>query len=108
MSCAFYGVAALPYHPRYSLTALSVGLLGLCLSGAPSFAVLMAVGSGLLCLLDRQSTPPKTGRQHALWLLAMGLVVAMVASALDVWHWRLLPLHNDWQEWRGLLRLLAW
>ena len=108
VGCAFYGVAALPYHPRYSLSALSIGLLGLCLSGAPSFAVLMAVGSGLLCLLDRQSTTPQIGRQHALWLLLMGVVVAALATALDVWHWRLMPLHNDWAEWRSLLRLLAW
>ena len=108
VSCAFYGVAALPYHPRYSVTALSLGLLGLSLSGAPSFAVLMAIGSGFLCLLDRQSTSLKTARQHALWLLGIGAVVAALSSALDVWHWRLLPLHNDWQAWRSLLRLLAW
>ena len=108
VSFAFYGVAALPYHPRYSLTALTLGLLGLCLSGAPSFAVLMAVGSGFLCLLDRQSTPTHTGRQHALGLLFMGAGVAALATFLDVWHWRLIPLHNDWQEWRSLLRLLAW
>ena len=108
VSCAFYGVAALPYHPRYSVTALSLGLLGLSLSGAPSFAVLMAIGSGFLCLLDRQSTSLKTARQHALWLLGIGVVVAALSSALGVWHWRLLPLHNDWQAWRSLLRLLAW
>ena len=108
VSCAFYGVAALPYHPRYSLTALSIALLGLCLSGAPSLAVLMAVGSGLLCLLDRQSTSAQTGRQHALWLLLMGTAVAALATALQAWHWRLLPVHSDWETWRGLLRLLAW
>ncbi len=108
VSCAFYGVAALPYHPRYSLTALSTGLIGLCLSGAPSFAVLMAIGSGFLCLLDRQSTTAKTGRLHALLLLFMGAVVTALATALDLWHWRLLPIHNEWQDWRSLLRLLAW
>ena len=108
VSFAFYGVAALPYHPHYSFSALSTGLLGLCLSGAPSFAVLMAIGSGFLCLLDRQSTPPQTGRQHARWLLLMGLAVAALATTLDVWHWRLMPLHNDWKEWRSLLRLMAW
>ncbi len=108
VSWAFYGVAALPYHPRYSLTALGVSLFGLCLSGAPSFAVLMAVGSGLLCLLDRQSTSAHTGRQHALWLLMMGLVVAVLATVLDAWQWRLLPIHGDLETWRSLLRLLAW
>lgn len=108
VSCAFYGVAALPYHPRYSLTALMIGLLGLCLSGAPSFAVLMAVGSGLLCLLDRQSTSTPTARRHALWLLLIGFAVAALATTLDVWRWRLLPLHNDLQAWRNLGRLLVW
>jgi hypothetical protein len=68
----------------------------------------MAVGSGLLCLLDRQSTSSQTGRQHALWLLAIGLSIVAFASYLDLWHWRLRPLHHDWQEWRNLLRLLAW
>jgi hypothetical protein len=108
VGCAFYGVAALPYHPRYSLLALSLGLLGLCLSGAPSFAVILAIGSGLLCLLDRQSTTPRIGRQHAFWLMLMGAVVASLATALDLWHWRLVPLNNDWVQWRNLLRLLAW
>lgn len=108
VSLVFYGVAALPYHPRYSLTALTLGLLGLCLSGAPSFAVLMAVGSGLLCLLDRQSTSLKTARRHALWLLIVGMAVAALATLMDIWHWRLLPLHQDLQAWRNLLRLMAW
>jgi len=108
VSFVFYGVAALPYHPRYSLTAVTIGLLGLCLSGAPSFAVLMAVGSGLLCLLDRQSTTTQTARLHALWLLIVGFLVATLAYVLDIWHWRLLPLHDDWQAWRNLLRLLVW
>jgi len=108
VGCAFFGVAALPYHPRYSLSALGVGLIGLCLSGAPSFAVLMAVGSGLLCLLDRESTSAQTGRRHALGLLVIGLAVAGLATALDVWHWRLMPLHNDVAEWRSLGRLLVW
>jgi hypothetical protein len=68
----------------------------------------MAVGSGLLCLLDRQSTSVRTGRIHGLWLLLMGLAVSLVATALESWHWRLLPIHNDWQTWQGLLRLLLW
>jgi hypothetical protein len=108
VSCAFYGVSALPYHPRYSLFALFIGLFGLCLSGAPSLAVLMALGSGLLCLLDRQSTSVQTARLHALCLLSMAGLAALLATALDVWHWRLLPLHNDWTEWRKLLRLVVW
>jgi hypothetical protein len=108
VGCAFYGVAALPYHTRYSLTALSIGLVGLCLSGAPSFAVLMAMGSALLCLLDRQSTAPRIGRQHATWLFFMGTAVAGLATVLDLWHWRLMPAQKNWPEWRNLLSLLVW
>ncbi len=108
VSCAFYGVAALPYHPRYSLIALGIGLLGLTLSGAPSFALLMAAGSGLLCLLDLESTATATRRRHAMWLVGMGVTVAAIASALDVWQWRLQTPHNNWAEWRSVLRLLAW
>jgi hypothetical protein len=108
VSCAFYGLAALPYHPRYSLSALFIGLIGLSLSGAPSFAVLMALGSGLLCLLDKRSTTLETARQHALLLLAISAVVAMIATLTGVWHWRLLPQHNNLQEWRSLFRLMSW
>ena len=105
---SFYGVAALPYHPRYSLSALVLGLLGLTLSGAPSFAVLMAIGSGLLCLMDNQSTDKPTARYHALALLVIGLLAAWLASVLDVWQWRLQVLPQRWVEWRSLLRFLIW
>ena len=108
VSLAFYGVAASPYHPRYSLSALIVGLLGLTLSGAPSFAVLMAIGSGLLCLMDNQSTDTPTARLHAFALVCMGLLAALVATQLDVWQWRLQALPDQWDEWRSLLRLLVW
>lgn len=108
VAAVFYGVAALPYHPRYSLIALCTGLIGLCFSGAPSFAVLMALGSSVLCLLDKKSTSLKTARQHAVFLLAISAVVALIAQLADVWHWRIRPQHNDWQEWRNLLRLMSW
>ena len=108
VACAFYGVAALPYHPGYGLIGLTAGVLGLCLSGAPSFAVLMASGSGLLCLLDRKSTNQRTARLHALGLMTIGGVAALLATKLNAWQWRLQPPQADWQEWRGLLDLLAW
>ena len=108
VSCAFYGVAALPYHPRYSLIALSLGLVGLTLSGAPSFALLMAAGSVLLCFFDLESTTAATGRRHSIWLVGMCLTVAGIASVLDLWQWRLQVPQNNWKEWRSLLRLLAW
>ena len=108
VSLSFYGVSALPYHPRYSLTALWLGLLGLSLSGAPSFAVLMAMGSGLLCLLDRHSTSTPTRIRHALGLSLVAMCVAVLAYSLDIWHWRLMSLPADWAQWQDQFRLLAW
>jgi hypothetical protein len=108
VSLSFYGVSALPYHPRYSLTALFVGLMGLCLSGAPSFAVLMAVGSGVLCLPDRHDTTTRTRMQHALALSLFGVAAAALAHALDLWHWRLVPWQVIQDDWRDQLRLVAW
>lgn len=108
VGCAFYGVAALPYHPQKSIVALSIGLGGLCLSGAPSFAVLMAIGSGLLCLLDKKSTDSRTARWHAIYLLLIGLFIAATATLLDLWQWRLQPVQGAWQQIKSHLRLLVW
>lgn len=108
VSLSFYGVAALPYHPRYSFSALFVGLVGLCLSGAPSFAVLMAIGSGLLCFLDQHDESSQSRTWHALGLSLFGLIVAVLAYVLDIWHWRLISPRVDWPMWREHLRLLAW
>ena len=108
VSCVFYGVAALPYHPRYSLSALAVGLMGLSLSGAPSFAVIIAIGSSLICWLDRRSTSVADARRHALVLIGFALLAAALSTWADVWQWRLNSLHNDWQSWRKELRQLMW
>jgi hypothetical protein len=108
VSFAFYGVAALPYHPRYSISALSLALIGLSLSGAPSLAVFIAAGSSILCLLDRQSTSIQVSRWQAFLLVLLGITAALISTWLQTWHWRLLPVHNDWNTWRSLLRLLVW
>jgi hypothetical protein len=86
VSCVFYGVAALPYHPRYSLSALAVGLMGLSLSGAPSFAVIIAIGSSLICWLDRRSTSVADARRHALVLIGFALLAAALSTWADVWQ----------------------
>lgn len=99
MSFAFYGVSALSFHPKYSWTALVVGLLGLCLSGAPSFAVMLAVGSSVLLQQDSRTR---------LGLLVLAGVIAALASVLQLWQWRLQALLVNWNEWRSILRLLVW
>ena len=108
VSVAFYGIAALPYRRRNARVALLLGLAGLTLSGAPSFAVLMAVGSGLLCLLDRHSTQHTTAQRDAALLFLMGLLAAALATALEVWQWRLQTVPDEWAHWKSLLRFVLW
>lgn len=108
VSLGFYGVSALPYHPRYSFIALSFSLIGLCLSGGPSFAILIAIGSAFLYLIDRHSYSTGMRLQHCIGLLICGCSVAGLAYAMDIWHWRIALPSASWTEWRSHIRLLAW
>ena len=99
MSFAFYGVSALSYHPKYSWMALIIGLIGLCLCGAPSFAVILALGSAVVLRQDRRAV---------FGLLLLSAAIAGLASALHIWQWRLQALLVNWSEWRSILRLLIW
>ena len=99
MSFAFYGVSALSYHPKYSWMALIIGLIGLCLCGAPSFAVILALGSAVVLRQDRRAV---------FGLLLLSAAIAGLASVLHIWQWRLQALLVNWSEWRSILRLLIW
>ena len=106
----FYSVAALPFHTLWPAVAAVVGLAGLALSGAPTIALCLGVGSALIYLLDRPTEPNQKRRQM---LLAAGLVIAtgliaLLAYALELWRWRVALPHANWLEWRRLGRLLLW
>ena len=106
---AFFGVAALRYRPMQAAVALVMGLGGLALSGAPAMAVVFATGGAALVLADRSA--PGDGAVlgvswQALILAAAAAGVAVLASVLGLWHWRLnAGLARDW---RALGRLLLW
>lgn len=104
VSLIFYGVAAVVVHPGRSLLAFAFGVWGLTLSGAPSLALILGVGSTLLCRLD-----PEVKTTQALWglLVACG-IAASVAHSLDLWQWRIALLPQDGSAWRSLLRLMMW
>jgi 4-amino-4-deoxy-L-arabinose transferase-like glycosyltransferase len=108
LSLAFYGTAAISYHPKYSLSALTLGFIGLTLSGAPTYALLLSVGSGLICLFDRKSIADTDRYRHAIWLFGMSACIAISATVLNLWHWRLTPEINDWSFWRYRISLLSW
>jgi len=108
LSLAFYGTAALSYHPKYSLSALVVGFLGLTLSGAPTYALLLSLGSAFICLFDSKAGEKALRYRQAAWLLGMSLCISLLATQLNLWHWRVLPELNHWEMWRYRLSLLSW
>ncbi|MBY0453707.1 MAG: hypothetical protein K2Q11_02345 [Burkholderiaceae bacterium] len=104
----FFALAAAP-HARWSaLLALSVGLAGLVLSGAPVLALLYGAGGAVLCWLEWRSGASKRpgARWWSLSVLVLSLAAAVLAWQLDVLHWRVaLPPADDWGS---LGRLLLW
>jgi hypothetical protein len=105
---AFYGAAALPFRTLAPLAAIVAGLWGLALSGAPSTAVLLGLGSAAVTVFDQ---PPEGRSRQAQWLWAALLVAAaagaaVLASALELWRWRIAPAAD--REWQDALRLLLW
>lgn len=107
----FYGIAAMGYGWTGPTLAMVLGMGGLLVSGAPSMAVLFGAGSAVLHLLAADpQTGGRRGAQRAAALIALvTLVAAAIASALDLWHWRvLLPQDAGSRDWRGQSRLLLW
>lgn len=106
----FYALAALPYRKLAPAISGVLGLTGLALSGAPALAALFGTGSALIHLLDR-SPEPGTKKYKFLWaggIALLTLFVAVLASLLDLWRWRIELPEANWPEWRSLGRLLLW
>jgi 4-amino-4-deoxy-L-arabinose transferase-like glycosyltransferase len=106
----FYALAALPYQTLTPRLAGAVGLAGLALSGAPTLAALIGLGSAVIYLLIR--TPESESARNQRWtalgiFLVTGTVMAM-SSWLDLWRWRIEFPEATGQEWRSLGRLLLW
>ena len=106
--CAFFGAAALPYHPNKSASALVVALAGLSLSGAPTLSVLLATGIALVILFDKENEGHLPLRLYACALFASAIGIAAIAHYFELFHWRLSTMDRDWNNWRGLFDLLVW
>ncbi len=107
----FYATAAIGYRIVVPTAALVIGLAGLVLSAAPTLAVLFGTGAALLHLLAADTAiGGRRGALRACGTLALfTLLAAALASALDLWHWRiLLPQDAGSKDWRSQLRLLSW
>ena len=106
----FYATAALPYRPLAPGFSAGVALLGLTLSGAPSLALALGLGCAILYLL----APPSghLNAQHkkirAAGLVLLTLASAALATALNLWRWRIELPRADAAQWQALGQLFLW
>ncbi len=106
----FYGFAAFPSRLSLPLLATAVGLGGLVLSGAPTLATLLGLGGSLTLLLNTGEGPAevRSARLRAATMAALALLAASLASALQLWHWRIALPPAAGQTWLGIGNLLVW
>ena len=107
---AFYALAALPHRRLIPAIGGVLALVGLALSGAPAMAVLFGLGSAVIHILDRPAGPDHEPRTvwWAIGIALVTLLVAALATGLDLWRWRIELPRASWSEWRRLGRLLLW
>lgn len=104
-SLLFFGVAVIDRQRWSGLTALGLGAVGMTLSGAPTYALLLG-GSGLLLQALRSgSTPRPRMRDIGLGCLML-LMAAVLAGALDLWQWQ--TQWRDLSGWDSWLRMVLW
>jgi hypothetical protein len=105
-SLAFYGLAALPGRDAWPPAAVAAGLPGLALSGAPTLALLIGLGGAALMLLA--DPMEDTGRRRrwawAAFVAFCAMTATAIASALDLWHWRI----GGPRDLRSDTRMLVW
>ena len=102
-AAVFAGACALAYFPHRALTAWGIGLLMMTLSGAPSIAFMLGLGSGFLWFKHPQSL-----RHHMAMMVLTLFILLLVTVTLDLWQWRILPTHELSLQWRQKAELLLW
>jgi len=95
-----YALAASPFRTAGPRAAVLAALAMLAASGGPTAAVLLAAVGAVLCA--RSSYPQ--ARRFVAWILAGGLVAALLAAALDAWTWRLQQPTSA----TSVIRMLVW
>lgn len=106
----FYATAALPYRPWKPGVSAGVALFGLALSGAPSMAMALGLGSAALYLLAPVMSAPDVAqnRFRATGLVALSAASALLATLLDLWRWRIALPQADLAQWQSLGQLFLW
>ena len=103
ISLIFMGSAVMPFHPLKGMAAWAAGLLLLSLSGAPSLAVVIAVGTLWIWARHPQAQP-----LHLVFFCAVLLLLVALGYAWDLWQWRILSLEKLASEWQQFPELLVW
>jgi 4-amino-4-deoxy-L-arabinose transferase-like glycosyltransferase len=120
MTLMFYSVSASPYRSPWRVygpaTGFVIGMAGLMLSGAPTVAALLGIGSVLVEWAHRrwggEASEQVATRGWMRLMLSATLLTALLAYALDQWVWRIdvaaLSTSEAHKEWGSILRLLLW
>lgn len=106
----FYATAAWPYRVTGPAIAAIVSLIGLSLSGAPTMALLLALGCALIHVLDHSHDVEIKHLKNwgAAGLTFLALSTAWLATQLNLWRWRMDWPGTDFTQWQSLARLLLW
>ena len=111
----FYAVSAMPYHRAAAAFAFLVGLVGLTLSGAPSVAIALGVGSASIFATDAQFEDNKRDTieridrwRYGLWMVFCIVCAAVLATTLNLWRFTATLPNATWQEAQTASRLLLW
>ncbi len=107
LACASLVFYALSNHTRHRLTALvamTAGMLGLTLSGAPTMALLLGLGGTAVLATGTRARALDLG----LMLLITWMCVTL-AGSLDLWRWRLQADRGaELVSWGKLLLWFTW
>jgi hypothetical protein len=99
-----YALAASPFTVARSRLAVLIALPVLAASGAPSIALALSTVGAFTC--QRSGYEPV--RRFVPWVVASGLLAALMATAMHAWAWRLGVTHYSQSRVLDLLRLLVW
>lgn len=103
----FVGLSNLPRHRLVSGMAITLGMLGLTLSGAPSLALFLGIGGSLIRAAAQPDLTQQRMRVLDLGLLALiCLLCITTAGALDLWRWRVVT--HSLFDMHMLAKLLVW
>ena len=106
-SLLFLGLSTLTRHRLQSAVAISAGMLGLTLSGAPTLALWLGIGGAVICATAQQDPTQRRLSMLDWGLLALiCLLCITTAGALDLWRWRVVP--HRMVDLHVLAKLIAW